>query len=189
MEKIYYIYKITSPSGKVYIGRTDDPDGRKASHKYLSSKGENRPLYHSIRKYGWENMIFEVIDQANTLEDIITMEYKYIIEHDSFRNGYNATLETQRGGDNISLLKDTDKYANLIKKLSDLSAGENNPMYGKQHTESTKQLQKEKAKGRFSKDWFIERYGESEGITKYNDRCLNLKNRKDFKRNDKGRFS
>ena len=123
MDKIYYIYKITSPSNKVYIGRTDDMGERMATHKYLASRGENRPLYNAIRKYGWDNMKIEVIDQAATLEDIITLEYKHIVEYNAVKEGYNATLETGRGGDNITILRDTDKYAKLIQRKSDLARG------------------------------------------------------------------
>ena len=160
-----------------------------ATHKYLASRGENRPLYNAIRKYGWDNMKIEVIDQAATLEDIITLEYKHIVEYNAVKEGYNATLETGRGGDNITILRDTDKYAKLIQRKSDLARGENNAMYGKNHTQETKELQKLKAKGRFSKQWFIERYGEEEGLNKYNERSENLKNRKDNKRDANGKFT
>jgi len=189
MDKTYYIYKITSPSNKVYIGRTDDMGERMATHKYLASRGENRPLYNAIRKYGWDNMKIEVIDQTFTLEDIITLEYKHIVENNSVKEGYNATLETKMGGDNITILRNTDKYANFVKKLSERSKGENNSMYGKKHSDEAKELQKLKAKGRFSKQWFVDRYGEEEGMNKYNERSENLKNRKDYKRDEKGKFS
>ena len=189
MDKTYYIYKITSPSNKVYIGRPDDMGERMATHKYLASRGENRPLYNAIRKYGWDNMKIEVIDQTFTLEDIITLEYKHIVENNSVKEGYNATLETRMGGDNITILRNTDKYANFVKKLSERSKGENNSMYGKKHSDEAKELQKLKAKGRFSKQWFVDRYGEEEGMNKYNERSENLKNRKDYKRDENGKFS
>ena len=50
-------------------------------------------------------------------------------------------------------------------------------MYGKNHTEEALVKMKEKAKGRFSLPWFIERYGEEEGQFKYSERNFKLKNR------------
>lgn len=174
---LYVIYKITSPSGKVYIGRAKDFDGRMASHKYLSIKGNERPIYRAIRKYGWDNMIKEVIDNAEDLNDAISKELKYIVEFDSVKKGYNATYETEGGGDIWDGLRETERFTEHVEKMRQISLGENNPMYGKTHKQESKDLQKKKAKGRFSLPWFIERYGEVEGKLKYDERCLFLKNR------------
>jgi len=51
-------------------------------------------------------------------------------------------------------------------------------MFGLQHTYSSKDRMKEKAKGRFSLEWFQERNGLEEGESLYKARCLALKNRK-----------
>ena len=59
-----------------------------------------------------------------------------------------------------------------------MNIGNKNPMHGKKHREESKQLQREKAKGRFSLEWFIERNGEEEGRKKYTERREKLKNRK-----------
>lgn len=47
------IYKITSPSGKVYIGQSVDITSRKNQYKRLNCKKQPK-LYNSIIKYGWE---------------------------------------------------------------------------------------------------------------------------------------
>ena len=94
-----YIYKITNRlNGKIYIGK----------HKY--SKYELDENYtasgtyinRSIKKYGIENFIKELVDSAQTLEELNEKEIYYIEKFNSRRpNGYNLTS----GGDG---LKDPD---------------------------------------------------------------------------------
>jgi predicted GIY-YIG superfamily endonuclease len=47
------IYKLTSPSGKIYIGKTRNFIKRCDQHKKKSETQCKYPLYNSIRKYGW----------------------------------------------------------------------------------------------------------------------------------------
>ena len=62
-----------------------------------------------------------------------------------------------------------------------------NRMHGKSHSNTTKKLQKQKAKGRYSLQWFKDRYGEIDGEVKYNERCIWLKSR-NLKKDSNGRF-
>lgn len=54
------IYKITSPSNRVYVGQSVDIKSRWRSHKL--SKGK---IGNSFSKYGFENHIFEIIEECN----------------------------------------------------------------------------------------------------------------------------
>ncbi len=57
------IYKITSPSGKVYIGQAIDIKIR--WRKYKDWVNHNQPIiFRSFKKYGIENHIFEVIEEC-----------------------------------------------------------------------------------------------------------------------------
>lgn len=59
------IYKITSPSNKIYIGQSgDDINERFYRYKHLFCKSQPR-LYNSLKKYGSKNHIFEVIEQCS----------------------------------------------------------------------------------------------------------------------------
>ena len=51
-------------------------------------------------------------------------------------------------------------------------------MFGKNHTEESIEKLKNKAKGRFSIEWFVERNGEELGTQKYQERRQILANRK-----------
>jgi len=92
------IYKITNNvNGKVYIGQTTKTlEQRKAGHLQDAKNGVNRHLYDAMRKYGFENFIFEELCKANSKSELNYLEAKYILEYDSVRTGYNMGY----GGDN-----------------------------------------------------------------------------------------
>ena len=58
----------------------------------------------------------------------------------------------------------------------------------KTREEAYKDYEKEKAKGRFSLQWFKDRYGDDEGEMKYKERSEKLRNRKDQSKDSNGRF-
>ena len=96
-----YIYKITSPSGKVYIGQsTKDVQDKIHSYalceRYTTSK---RKIVSAIKKYSWQNMKFEVIEENNswTKEELNNREISWIAHYDSVNTGYNMTI----GGDGV----------------------------------------------------------------------------------------
>lgn len=82
MKKYYFfIYKLTSPSGEVYIGQSKDLKIRFGMYKNL--KHNNQPiLYNSLKKYGWESFKIEIIFfglctqiEVNTLEEYHIKNY------------------------------------------------------------------------------------------------------------------
>lgn len=94
-----YIYKFENKTnGNVYIGQTNNIERRKYQHK-ASSFNEtysdyNSQFHQSVRKYGWENFSFEVIEIAEE-HNYKDREKFYISKYNSYKNGYNAT----EGGD------------------------------------------------------------------------------------------
>jgi hypothetical protein len=61
----WVIYKITNPSGRVYIGKTSNWYGRHNNYKNYKTchqVSKQRMLYHSLCKYGFEDHKVEVID-------------------------------------------------------------------------------------------------------------------------------
>lgn len=59
------IYKIASPSKKVYIGKSKDIEKRFKGYKNISYCKQQRKLYNSLIKYGWEQHIFEIIEECS----------------------------------------------------------------------------------------------------------------------------
>lgn len=98
---IRYIYKITSPSNKIYIGQSTKPVEDKIysyvlCERYTTSK---RKIVSAIKKYGWDNMTFEVLEENNqwSKEELNGREIFWISYFDSVNCGYNMT----KGGDGV----------------------------------------------------------------------------------------
>lgn len=66
------IYKITSPSGRIYIGQTSSIAKRRTQYEGLRCKSQPR-LYASLIKYGFSEHIFEAIEECS-VEDLNTRE-------------------------------------------------------------------------------------------------------------------
>jgi group I intron endonuclease len=100
--KTYIIYRHTL-NNKHYIGYTSQTLEERLEEHIKSSlvdKSE-RHFHRAIRKYGVGNLMSEVIDSATTKEEALQKERQYIIELDTFKNGYNMTL----GGDGGNTLE------------------------------------------------------------------------------------
>lgn len=155
-KKIYgTIYKITNTiNNKVYIGQTITSFKRRYNkggnsniekiyntHKYNKEHNfsYNKHLLYSIEKYGFDAFEVDIeFDIAYSKEELDFREDYWIIYYNSINNGYNH----RRGGSNGSLCEETKQ------KISIANKGENNPFYGKQHTEETKKKMSEERKGR-----------------------------------------
>lgn len=82
------IYKITSPSGKVYIGQSKNIYKRWKAYYGLNCVQQPK-IYNSLMKYGVDRHKFEVLERCKQ-EELLMREYFYIQQYDSFKNGLNA---------------------------------------------------------------------------------------------------
>lgn len=99
-----FIYKVTSPSNKIYVGQTrkDDPRKRWKQHCTPSSTGCTA-LKRAIDKYGAENMTFEVVEECSD-EFLNDRERHWIRELGTLSpHGYNLTT----GGDVFEISEET----------------------------------------------------------------------------------
>ncbi len=100
MGKSYVIYKVTNKiNGRIYIGKTNNFEKRKIEHTKYDI--DNHLYFHkALKKYGEENFTWEIIDSADTLEEINALEKHYIETFNTYKpNGYNMT----KGGDGGSM--------------------------------------------------------------------------------------
>lgn len=91
------IYKISSPSGKIYIGQAIDIERRKKLYQTHNCPYQIK-LLRSLQKYGFANHIFEIIEECLELN---------LNEHERFWQDYFNV--TGINGLNCRLTKTTDK--------------------------------------------------------------------------------
>jgi group I intron endonuclease len=113
MDIICGIYKITSPSKKIYIGQSVNIKRRIS--KYKTGKSFEQPLLNrSIIKHGWKAHSFEVIHQC-TKEELNDLEIYYIELFNSFNSKFGLNLHS---GGNFHMTSDETK-----KKISAAGKG------------------------------------------------------------------
>jgi len=131
------IYKITNPKGKVYIGQTIDVIRRKANYKRLNCKSQTY-LYNSIKKYGWENHIFETIEECS-IKNLGKQEKYWKLYYNSIQNGLNIRFDEEKGG---TLSKKTcnkiSKAKKGVKYSKESSLKKSQSLKGKSKTEEHK---------------------------------------------------
>lgn len=115
-----YIYKITNKiNNKIYVGQHSKEifdESYYGSGKYIKA---------AINKYGKENFHQEILEWCNSLEELNEKEIYWISKLDSTNKqiGYNIC----EGGNNYRTM-----------------CGENNPFYGRHHTEESKEINRQK---------------------------------------------
>ena len=122
-----FIYRLTSPSEKSYIGQTIRTiEERFKEHQYSNSGCV--AISNAIQKYGWENMIkewYEVPDDdLDFYEEMIVALLGTLVPR-----GYNL----KDGGGATGKMSEESR-----QKMSESQKGEKNHFYGKAHAEETK---------------------------------------------------
>lgn len=90
-----YIYKIVSPTGRIYIGKTYNINTRLG--RYRTCGRLNQPnLFRSLKKYGYENHTIEILLELRCTDSLLNyLESFYINTYNSYKKGMNMT----KGGD------------------------------------------------------------------------------------------
>jgi group I intron endonuclease len=159
-ELIYVAYCFTNKiNSKKYVGITSNMNRRFKQHK----SGRNRcPVFLSaIKKYGFENFEFAIIEKNLTCEEAKLLEKKFIKNFNSMvPNGYNRT----EGGD--ASVKHSEESKNKISE-SNKNYLLNNPhvRIGTKHSEETKKLLSELALKRTNRPRGVDhwRHGKKHG--------------------------
>lgn len=147
-ERSYYIYKHTSPYGKIYIGMTcQEPIKR---WKYGWGYKNNHHFDSAIQKYGWDNFEHEILFTGLTQDEASIKEQELIEKYKSNNPdfGYNISSGGHGGREGVP------QSDEVKRKVSEANKGrfageknyfynvhryqEENPFYGKHHSEETK---------------------------------------------------
>lgn len=149
------IYKITSPTGRVYIGQSVDIKRRFRFYKNLNCKYQP-VLFASLKKYGSANHTFEIIEECDEL--LLDTRERYWQEYYNVLNGgLNCNLtETsdkpkRHSEDTKKKISDSNKgkkFSNehrqkISKTKKETTLGEKNNFYGKKHTDEFKKNRSE----------------------------------------------
>lgn len=119
-------------NGKTYIGQTRRKFfKRKSQHKDRLKDGNTGKFYNALRKYGWDNFTWWVLETCDSLEELNAREAAWIVDLDTLNTGYNATS----GGDSCYMSEE----ACLKVSLGQM---------GRVQSEATRQKIREKALGR-----------------------------------------
>lgn len=150
------IYKVTNLiNDKIYVGQN-----KKNNPNYYRS---GKLIKRAVKKYGKDNFKKEILCECNSLSELNEKEIFWISELNSMNNEIGYNLEaggsdrflnkkrtkgdytfTEEHKKNISKgmkgLPKNKKHKENISKNHHNVSGENNPMYGKNHTDEIKQF-------------------------------------------------
>lgn len=130
----YFVYKHTSPSGKVYIGITNNINRRWSGngiqylHKNKEGKYVQRLFARAIIKYGWDQFTHELILSDISFEEACYAE-KYLIK---WYKIHNQSYNISDGGEGTPGPKPPLSKERRVK-IKDFMRN-HHPMKGKHHT-------------------------------------------------------
>ena len=151
------IYKITSPSGRVYIGQSINILEREKWYKYIYCKRQPK-IYYSINKYGWEAHQFDIIEEC-LVEQLDEKENYWEIFYNSVEKGLNCNYwdktptrgkkHTQETKDKISkATKGKIRSKETKEKMSKSSKGfSKSKQHSKNISKATKGVKKQEGFG------------------------------------------
>jgi group I intron endonuclease len=147
------IYKITNHiNNKVYIGQTiqTNPKMRWYSHQADARKGKKSHLYDSMRKHGVENFVWEVIAQAESIEELNKLEANWLAHFRILGEVYNnreAGNNKLHSEESIQRMKEAQKQAHARRREAN---GVERHSQHKQHSTGWKHSEESKLK---RKEW------------------------------------
>lgn len=169
MDKDHYIYKLTSPSGKVYIGKTVNLNRRLGLYKGLHCKSQ-RLLHRSLLKYGYDNHKFEILHTLpNDVGNAVLSAYE-ILYISQYKACGIELLNLTDGGEGLLGKKHTEVTKDKLRirfsgrqfsELAKARALEHHT--GKKVSEETRIKMSESAKGKKKSPETVEKFKQRKG--------------------------
>ena len=142
------IYKITNlTNNKIYIGQTaqKNPKMRWYGHLADARRGRKSHLYDSIRKYGPESFIWEIIEHCKSIEELNEREHYWLNFYRESTEVYNCR---EAGGnkihsaESIEKMRQAQRLAHQRRRQNGKDGGwkrsDGGPMKGKLHPKKGK---------------------------------------------------
>lgn len=150
------IYKITSPSNRIYIGQAIDIDKRFKRYESLDCKGQRR-LFNSFMKYGTNSHTFEIIEECDELK-LNERERYYQDLYNVIDNKTGLNCKLTKANDKSGRMSDESKLKISISKKNQIpNEVTRNKMSiaqkGRKHSQETKdKMSKSKTGIKFSQE-------------------------------------
>lgn len=151
--KIIGIYKITSPTGRIYVGQSVNVRDRERKYSQCNCKNQVR-LHRSILKYGWANHVFELIEECY-FEELNKRERHWQEFYNCMdkKTGLNCNLtgtnelkkvhseETKKkiGMSNKGRICSIEDRLKMSERMKGRFAGEKHPLFGKKFTDEQRE--------------------------------------------------
>lgn len=141
MEKICGIYKICSPSNKIYIGQSRNFIKRKNDYRKYACKSQPK-LYNSLKKYSFEKHTIEIIHELDL--DISQQELNYweIFYYNKYKDQNFELLNLRECGLNGKFSEEAKLKMSISGKNKIITEQHKKNMglaqKGRKHTEETK---------------------------------------------------
>lgn len=165
------IYKIISPTGKIYIGQSKNISGRKNNYKNLRCKNQPK-IYQSLVKYGWSTHLFEVLhelpidtnqESLNYYETLYWQQYldcgfemMNIKQPGSFGKYSEESIKKREQSRQLNGNAKRSEETKL--KISESNRGQKKPIRSLQHRENLSKANKGKVLGKQKEETKQRRY-------------------------------
>jgi hypothetical protein len=160
----HYVYKIIDKTTNEYYFGSRSCNCLAKDDVYMGSMKVWKPKSDNLIKEILNDTFSDRISAMEYESNIIKLHIK-----DSLNQNYHIpTSGFHTNGRKQSELERTNRSNHRIQY--ELSKGSNNAMYNKSHSLDSIKKMKTQAKNRYTKKWFIEKYGEQIGIQKYNEK-------------------
>ena len=150
MNQICGIYKITSPSNKIYIRQSRNFIRRKNNYKKYNCKSQPK-LYNSLKKYTFDNHTIELIHKLDfniSQEDLNYWEFFY---YNKYKNENFELLNLRECGTNGKMSEEAKLKMSISGKNKIITEKHRKNMglaqKGRKHSEQTKKKMSEWQKG------------------------------------------
>lgn len=128
--KTYTVYKLTSPSGKIYIGWTSRKlKKRLQDHMSEVRRGYQRPIQKALRKYPLDQWVQEILLETIDYQESLASEMNYIKNFSTTdpEKGYNISSGGEYGANGV---KRTEENKQKIREGKKRSMWRSTPEHG-----------------------------------------------------------
>lgn len=128
-----HLYRLTSPSGRCYLGIAKNVRKRWCEHAADARNGKGYALHAAIRKYGFDNFKKEIL-VTSTFAYVKELEVRAIAAYNTMVGGYNLT----EGGDG------TNGYTHTAETKQRVSSVQKGRVFTEEHKRKLSEARKGK---------------------------------------------